>query len=144
MTRIVRWNPVRQQMNMWNEFDRLFERPTNASRQSENWGLALDVVETEDNYIVKASVPGINPDDLDITLEDNVLAITGEVKDETDVEQEQYHLRERRYGRFSRSVRFPVMVNGDAVAASYEQGVLTLDVPKAEEVKPKRIAITAN
>jgi HSP20 family protein len=129
---------------MWNEFDRLFERPTNASRQSENWGLALDVVETEDNYIVKASVPGINPDDLDITLEDNVLAITGEVKDETDVEQEQYHLRERRYGRFSRSVRFPVMVNGDAVAASYEQGVLTLDVPKAEEVKPKRIAITAN
>ncbi len=144
MTRIVRWNPVRQQMNLLNEFDRLLERPTHAYRQSENWGLALDVVEAEDNYTIKASVPGINPDDLDITLEDNVLTIAGEVKDEADVEKEQYHLRERRYGRFSRSVRFPVMVNGDAVDASYAQGVLTLNVPKAEEVKPKRIAIKAN
>ena len=143
MTRLVRWNPIRQQMNLFNEFDRLFEREALPYRQAENWGLALDVTENEDGYTVKASVPGINPDDLDITLEDNVLTIKGDVQDSEEIEKEQYHIRERRYGRFSRSIKFPVLVNSDDVAAAYDKGVLTLAVPKAEEVKPKRIAIKA-
>lgn len=145
MTRIVRWNPaVRRPIDLFNEFDRMFARPTTSYRTAENWGLALDVIENEDGYTIKASVPGINPDDLEITLEDNVLTIKGEVESNEEIEQEKYHLRERRYGSFSRSVKFPVLVNSDAVEANYDKGVLTLAVPKAEEVKPKRIAIKAN
>jgi HSP20 family protein len=145
MTRIVRWNPVvRRPADLFNEFDRLFDRPAMPYRNAENWGLALDVIENEDGYTVKASVPGINPDDLEITLEDNVLTIKGEVENDEEINQEQYHLRERRYGSFSRSVKFPVLVNSDAVAASYDKGVLSLNIPKAEEVKPKRIAIKAS
>ncbi len=144
MTRIVRWNPVvRRPADLFNEFDRMFDRPTMPYRTAENWGLALDVIENEDGYTIKASVPGINPDDLEITLEDNVLTIKGEVENNEEINQEQYHLRERRYGSFSRSVKFPVMVNSEAVEASYDKGVLSLNVPKAEEVKPKRIAIKA-
>lgn len=141
MTRIVRWNPIRYPVDMLNEFDRLLERPLFPYRQPESWGLALDVAENKDSYLIKASIPGINPDDLEITLEDNVLTIKGEIQDDHEIEKEQYHLRERHYGSFSRSVNFPVTVNGDAVSASYDKGVLTLEVPKAEEVKPKRIAI---
>ena len=145
MTRIVRWNPVvRRPVDLFNEFERMFDRPTAPYRTEENWGLALDVIENEDGYTVMASVPGINPDDLEITLEDNVLTIKGEVENNEEINQEQYHLRERRYGSFSRSVKFPVLVNSESVEASYAQGVLSLNIPKAEEVKPKRIAIKAS
>ena len=145
MTKIVRWNPVvRRPVDLFNEFDRWLEQSPAPYRTAEHWGLALDVIENEDGYVIKASVPGINPDDLEITLEDNVLTIKGAVENDEEINKEQYHLRERRYGSFSRSVKFPVMVNGDAVTANYDKGVLTLDVPKAEEVKPKRIAIKAN
>jgi HSP20 family protein len=145
MRTISRWNPTREAVNLFNEFDRLFdlsayrgnvETPT-------RWGLALDVAEQDDAYSLKASVPGMNPEDINITLEDNVLTIQGEVKSDETVEEGKYHLRERRYGSFGRTLRFPVPVNADAVEANYENGVLTLRVPKAEEVKPKRIAINA-
>ena len=136
MTRIVRWNPVvRRPVDLFNEFERMFDRPTAPYRTEENWGLALDVIENEDGYTVMASVPGINPDDL---------TIKGEVENNEEINQEQYHLRERRYGSFSRSVKFPVLVNSESVEASYAQGVLSLNIPKAEEVKPKRIAIKAS
>jgi HSP20 family protein len=108
---------------------------------SRAWTLALDVVENEEAYLVEASVPGIKPEDLDITLEDNVLTIKGEHKMDEAINEDSYRLRERRIGQFSRSVRFPVDVNTDNIAAQYENGVLTLTVPKAEEVQPKRIEI---
>lgn len=146
MRTITRWNPTREALDLFNEFERLFDR--SAYRESVDtpttWGLALDVVEQEEGYVVKASVPGINPDDLNITLEDNVLTIQGEVKSEETADEGKYHLRERRYGSFGRTLRFPVAVNADTVEASYHNGVLSLTVPKAEEVKPKRIAIKAN
>lgn len=141
MTRIVRWNRV-DPMNVFNEFERALNRP--ATRWNSEWNVALDVAENEDAYIVKASLPGVSADDVELTLEDNVLTIKGEVKGDETVEEAQYHVRERRYGSFSRSIRFPVLVNSDAVDATYENGVLTLNVPKAEEVKPKRIEIKAN
>lgn len=142
MTQIVRFNRVRP-TSIFDEFDRLFERPFNRP-VSNNWSVAVDVAETEDGYLVEASVPGISVDDLEITLEDGVLTIQGEVKLEEEKEDVNYHVRERRYGKFSRSIRFPTLVNGDSVEASYENGVLSLNVPKAEEVKPKRIEIKAN
>lgn len=136
--RIVRYAPRKASMNMMNEFDRFFrsDAPTNVA-------LALDVVENEDAYTVKASLPGVSPDDVEILFEDKVLSIKGEVQAEEEAEGETYHIRERRSGSFSRSLRFPVDVDADAIEATYEHGVLTLSVPKAEAVKPKRIEVKA-
>ena len=141
MTKVVRWTPMNP-VNLFNEFDRLFERPS--TRTTNDWSVALDVAEKEDNYLVKATVPGINPDDLEITLEDDVLTLKGEILRDEEVEDVKYHVRERRYGSFSRSIRFPVAVNGDAVEANYNNGILSLNIPKAEAVKPKRITINAS
>jgi HSP20 family protein len=124
--------------------DRLFDRM--AGNQSVwslagSWDLALDVAENKDEFVVKASIPDINPDDLEITFTDSTLTIKGETKEDKDIKEEQYHLRERRYGSFSRSITLPNKVKADAIEASYDAGVLTLKLPKTEEVKPKKIAI---
>lgn len=137
MTRIVRWNRV----DPTALFEEFVNRP--ALRWSNEWSIALDVAENEEGYLVKANLPGVTVDDVELTLEDNVLTIKGEVKADEAIEETQYHVRERRTGSFSRSVRFPVLVNSTAVTANFENGVLTLHVPKAEEVKPKRIEIKA-
>jgi HSP20 family protein len=153
MSKIVRWNPMREASELFNEFDRVFESPLYRSRWGMpmrtndvvgSWSLALDVAEKGDVFTIKASLPGINPEDLNVTLEDNVLTVQGEVKEDETIEEETYHLRERRFGSFSRSLRFPVPVNANEIVAAYENGVLTLTVPKAEQVKPKRIEIKTN
>ena len=153
MANVVRWNPMREAAELMNEFDRALEYPLLRQRWGMplrtneivgSWNLALDVAEKGDVFTVKASLPGISPDDLNVTLEDNVLTIQGEVKEDELIEENSYHIRERRYGSFSRSVRFPVPVEGEKVEAEYENGVLTLSIPKAEAVKPKRIAVKAN
>jgi HSP20 family protein len=138
----MRWNPTRRGMDLFNEFDRMVSEMNDWT--SRDWRLALDVSENEDAFMVEAAMPGINPDDLDITLEDNILTIQGETKAERDVEESRYHLRERRFGRFSRSLQLPTAINADEVEAEYTNGVLILTIPKAEEIKPKRIAIKAN
>lgn len=146
MASIVRWSPMREMVSLRDEMNRLFERafddaPLTQWRTSANWGLAVDVAENDDAYIVKASVPGMNPDDLNITISDNVLTIKGEYKSDETISEERYHIRERRYGSFGRSISLPMPVNADDVEANYESGVLTLTVPKAEEVKPRRITV---
>jgi HSP20 family protein len=122
-------------MRYFNEFERMMERQ-NAFR-----GLPLDVTENDEGYVVKASVAGINPEEVEITIEDNVLTIKGDYAKESETEEENFVMRERYAGRFGRSIRFPVDVNVEAVEANYEHGVLTLDVPKVEEVKPKRVEV---
>ncbi len=152
MANLIRWNPMRNAADLANEFDRMLEYPLIRGRWSMplqanevvgSWNLALDVSETGDGFTVKASLPGVSPEDLNVTLEDNVLTVQGEVKDDATTEESNYHIRERRYGNFSRSVRFPVPVESDKVEAQYENGVLTLTIPKAEAVKPKKIEIKA-
>ncbi len=141
---LTRWDPFQEMMNLRTTVDRLFEGAygqSNLTTQAANWGLALDVIEDDDAFVVKASVPGINPDDLEITFNDNTLTIKGEVKAEEEIKEAHYHLRERRIGTFSRSLSLGSRVNANAIDASYENGVLTLRLPKAEEIKPKRIAI---
>ena len=103
--------------------------------------LALDLYENEDEFMIEAAVPGINPEDLDINITDNVLTIQGEFTQEEAEEDKRWHLRERHFGSFTRRVRFPVQVNAEDVSAEYTNGILKLTVAKAEEVKPKRIAI---
>ena len=133
--KIVRWNPRVNRMRHYNEFDRL------GGWRNMYRGLPLDVTENEEGYVVKASVAGINPEDVDITIEENVLSIKGEYVQESESEEENYLMRERFAGSFGRSIRFPLEVNAEAVDANYENGVLTLNIPKVEEVKPKRVEI---
>lgn len=151
MTTLTRWEPMRELADMRRNMDRMMERffdepflapAGNWSRGSGSaWSLPLDVAEQEDAYVVKASVPGINPEEIEITLQDNVLTIKGETKTEKEDKQESYHVRELRYGSFMRSVTLPMSVDADKVEATNENGVLTLRIPKAEAVKPKRIAV---
>jgi HSP20 family protein len=143
---LTRWDPLQEMLNLRRTVDRLFDNvtPEHDWSQPAMWGLAVDMVENKDEFIVKASVPGIKPDDLDISYSDDTLTIKGEIKEEKDNKEDQYHLRERRYGSFIRSIELPAKVKGDAIEASYQEGVITLRLPKAEEVKPKRIAIKVN
>jgi HSP20 family protein len=141
---IRRWDPFREMMVLRNPVDRVVDSEfalAPESWKSFNWSVALDVVESEDEYLVKASVPGINPEELEITFEDNRLTIKGEVKEESEVNEARYHLRERRFGSFSRSIKMPSGIDSDKIEANYEKGVLELHLPKVEEVKPKKIAI---
>ncbi len=140
---LTRWDPFQEMLNLRRTVDRLFDNvgTDHEWAQPGMWGLAVDVVENKDDFVVKASVPGINPDDIDISYADDTLTIKGEIKSDNEVKENQYHLRERRYGSFARSVTLPTKIKGDAIEASYQNGVLTLRLPKAEEVKPKRIAI---
>ena len=139
MKTLVRWNPTR---TIFEEMDRFFEEST--VQEPKTWNLPLDVIENEDGYVIKASIPGVDAENLNVILEDNVLTIKAEVEGDELAENEQVHIRERRTGSFNRSLRFPVDVNGDDITADYTNGVLSLNVPKAEEVKPKQINVTIN
>jgi len=142
MNNLIRWDPYREMMTLRSMVDRMFENSLASTNwQPAAWDVALDVAETEDEFLVKASLPGINPDDLEITYTANVLTIKGQVKEEQTVEESHYHLRERRYGSFSRSISLPSTVKADAIDANYEAGVLTLRLPKAEEAKSRRIPV---
>jgi len=133
-------------MRLRNEFDRLLDE----SFDFPEWrwpefdgGVALDVAEKDDTYIIKASIPGLQPEDLDVSITDNILTIKGETKKEETLSEEQYHLRERRYGAFARSVTLPTSVDSEAVEATYEDGVLTLNAPKTEDMRRKRIKVSS-
>lgn len=104
-------------------------------------GVAWDVAEEEDSYLVRAIIPGINPDDLDIAVDNQTLTLRGEFKEQALPEGARYYLRELGAGRFERSMQFPLPINADAVEAHYENGILTLRLPKAEAAKPRRITV---
>jgi HSP20 family protein len=142
---LSRWDPVSEMMSLRNALDRVFDsNQLDTTGRAVTWGLPLDVSETDDHFIVKASIPGINPDDIEITFTDNVLTIKGETKADEEVKDSHYHLRERRYGSFSRSISLSSRIDSDNIHADYQNGVLTLTLPKAAEVKPKRISIMGN
>jgi HSP20 family protein len=140
---LTRWDPFQEMLNLRRTVDRLFDNASSDHEwaQPTLWGLSVDMVENKDDFIIKASLPGINPEDLDISYSDDTLTIKGEVKSDNEVKENQYYLRERRYGSFARSITLPTKIKGDAIEASYQNGVVTLRLPKAEEVKPKRISI---
>ncbi len=113
------------------------------SNGERHFALALDVHEDNNAYTISTALPGVNPEEIDVQLHDNVLTITAEVKREQPAEGSRTLIQERYYGRFSRSVRLPEQVKADAVEATYENGVLKLVVPKAEEAQPKQIRVKA-
>ena len=139
---IRRWDPFREMVTMRRAMDRLIENGFDGEElPASEWSLPLDVVENEDGYTVKASIPGVKSEDLDITLDKGMLTIRGELKNESETQQGQYHLRELRFGMFTRTISLPTSVRPDDIQASCEDGILTLTMPKAEEVKPKRIQV---
>lgn len=143
---IVRWEPLRDFMTLREAMDRLFEDSFVGPRRRE-WlraaeaTLAVDMYQTDDAAVIKTSVPGVKPDDMDITISGNTMTITGETKEEEEVKEENYIRRERRFGSFSRLVLLPEGLEPDKAEASFEEGVLTLTIPKAPETKPKVIKV---
>lgn len=144
---LTRYDPFREMLSLNRRMDRLFDRFFESEGNGKEWSLGsplyvpLDVTETEDHYQVKASMPGIDPDDLEITFTEDTLTIKGEVKQEEETEHQRYHVRERRFGNFVRTIQLPSHVDEEHIEASYESGELILRLPKTEEAKPKRIEI---
>ena len=143
---IVRWEPFGDLLSLREAMDRLFEesvvRP--GSRILAPYGaseLALDMYETEDEVVVTAALPGVKPEDVEITITGDVLQIKGETKSETKDEKANYLRQERRYGAFSRTIALGSPIQADKADAKFKDGVLTLSIPKADEAKPKSIKV---
>jgi HSP20 family protein len=137
-------DPFGEMMSLRDAMSSLFEDSFVNPRSTGGQGLSmpLDVAETKDAYVVEAVLPGVKPDDLDITFQDNVLTISGEVRQEQNTgEKANYHRVERRYGRVARSISLPTQVQADKIQANLNHGILRLEIPKAEAVKPRKITV---
>src|SRR5215470_19170095 len=147
MRMIARWEPFRGVNTLHDQFNRLFndvfERKGEETSLSA-WAPAVDIFETEHELVVKADLPDVEAKDLDIRVENNVLTIRGERKFEKKVSEENYLRVERSYGSFARSFTLANTVNTDAIRADYQNGVLTLTIPKREEAKPKQVKVNVN
>lgn len=145
MSSITKWEPFRDLTSVRKDMDRLFDEFFSMpSTVQSGWGMPMvDMYQTEDEIVVKATLPGLDPDDLDIQITGDLLTLRGEVQAETVEEGAKYHLREHRYQSFSRSLSLPAAVVSDKANAEMKNGVLTLTLPKAEEAKPKTISVKA-
>jgi HSP20 family protein len=146
---VTRWDPFRDLLSIQDEMNNLFNRvygdrsPSEGGQEQRQrvWAPALDIAEQKDAYLVHVELAGVKPDDLEISLEDGLLTIQGERHTVQESSEQQFHRVERRYGRFRRSITLPSQVQADAIEASFEDGVLTVRVPKAEEAKPRKINV---
>ena len=147
MPDIVEWKPFREVSRLRREMDRLWDDFFGPARRAfrplgePEWAPAVDVSEAPDKVVVKAEVPGMEAKDINISLSGDILTIKGEKKSEREEKKENYHLVERSYGSFSRSLRLPAAVDANKIEAVYKKGVLTITCPKKEEAKPKAIEI---
>jgi HSP20 family protein len=144
MADIIRWDPFRASRRMHEALDRFMDRAfldTPLFGDLFDGTLPVDVYQTEDEVVVKASVPGIKPEDIDISVTGDTLSIRGEVQQEEEEQKGQYHLRERVYRSFARSLTLPSSVDPDKAQAEFKDGVLKLTLPKLEEAKTKRITV---
>jgi HSP20 family protein len=140
------WTPFGRLSSLRDQIDRLFEAPlsewSQASRLLSGWTPALDVFEDKDNFVVKAELPGLKKDEISLSLHDGSLSISGERKSEQKYEAAEVYRAERFVGRFQRTVTLPTAVAADKVKAQYQDGVLTVTLPKTEEAKPKQIEVS--
>jgi HSP20 family protein len=147
MRTIARWEPFRGVTTLQDQINRLFNEGVERSSDDSSlsaWAPSVDIYETEHELVVKADLPDVDPKDLDIRVENNILTIRGERKFEKKVNEENYLRVERSYGSFARSFTLANTVNSEAIKADYQSGVLTLTVPKREEAKPKQIKVNVN
>lgn len=141
---MARWNPAQQAAVTGQPLFRLFDTffsDNGEDLASRTWSPPVDIQETDDAYRIQVELPGLSKEDVQITLENSVLRLSGERKFEKDAKKENYHRIERTYGTFSRSFALPTQVRSDKVEAKFEDGVLSIVVPKAEQARPRRIAI---
>ncbi len=144
MKNMTRWEPFREARRMHDMLDRMMDRSLLDPLYGGTEGtLPLDMYQTDDEIIVKASAPGLTAEDLDISITGDALTIRGEFQADEVQEGARYHVRERRIESFARSIRLPTMVNVEGAKAEFENGILTLTLPKVEEVKPKTISVKA-
>ena len=137
-----RFDPFAEMRRMDAAMNRLWNQGVNAQDSAGGrWDIAMDVIQDGDDLVVRASLPGVEPDDIQITLEDGLLTIEGETGSETEEQKGDYLLRERRFGRFHRALRLPNSVDAEKAEPSYANGVLTITVPKQEAKKARRLAI---
>ncbi len=143
---IVRWEPLRELSTLQNEMNRLFgtvfDTPTPSNGGAmRRWMTAMDLMETEDHFVLRADLPGLSEEDVNIEVEDRVLTVSGERKAEHSETKDGYHRVERAFGSFSRSLTLPEGINPEAVSASFDRGVLEVQIPTPEERKPRKISI---
>ena len=136
---IVRWEPFRDMIALEGRLNRLFQQGLGPQA----WAPPVDIYETEKEIVLKADLPEVKPEDVDIRMENNTLTLRGERRLEKDVKDESYHRVERQYGSFSRTFALPGTVDADKIDARYENGVLRVVLPKREEARPKQIRIKA-
>ena len=147
---LIRWEPVRELQTMQNEMNRLFNTFFDAPASgnggqaavARRWLPAMDVVETEDHFVLRADLPGLSQGDVNIELEDNVLTVSGERKAEHERNGEGYYRVERSSGAFSRSLTLPDGVDAEGIQASFDRGVLEIRIPKPEQHKPRKVQIS--
>lgn len=147
MATLSRWDPFRELVGLQDEMTRLFSRATGSGENelvgAGSWIPPMDVLESQDHYELTLELPGVTPDQVDVTFSDGVLTIRGERKFYEGYNEESFHRIERRFGAFTRSVTLPAQVDGDRISASFANGVLRLQVPKADQAKPRRIEVKA-
>jgi HSP20 family protein len=144
---LIKWNPWREMETFSNRANRLFDGsflPTEWLKEESglrNWAPTVDVYENEKEIVIKAEIPGVDKKDIHVDLKDGILSITGERSYENEVKEENYHRKERAFGKFYRSFALPEGLNPDKIDADYKDGVLKVEIPKPEEKKPKKIAV---
>lgn len=143
---LTRWDPHRDMLSLREAMDRLFEesmvrRPRGLEGRQGLVAVPVDMYETEDGIVVKSDLPGLKPEDVDVSITENTLTIKGEFEAEEETERENVHLRERRYGSFQRSVVLPKGVDAEQAEAEFEDGVLRVTLPTVEEERPKQIRV---
>jgi len=144
---LVRLNPVRDMFNFSNRINHVFDNffyPTNRDEVEfsiRNWNPVVDVYDNDDNFVIKAELPGIDKEDIEIDVKDRVLTLKGERSSENEVKEDNYYRRERSFGKFERAFTLPADVDPDKIKADFKDGVLKIDIPKPEEQKPRQITI---
>ncbi|KPL21833.1 MAG: hypothetical protein AMJ93_08680 [Anaerolineae bacterium SM23_84] len=143
---LIRWQPFREMMSLRDAMDRLFEesfvRPARGWITSEvGLQVPLDMYESDGNLVIKADLPGLKAEDVDVSIVNDTLTIKGEYQAEEERQEENVHIKERRYGKFQRAIRLPTSVDSDSTEATFRDGVLELTLPKTAEAKPKQIAV---
>lgn len=138
---IIRWDPFREMTQTQSQLSKLVDQVWGGRQES--WLPAIDVFDTKEAVVLKAELAGMNPDDIHIEVEDNVLTVRGERRFEEEIDEDRYYRVERRFGNFQRSLALPQGMKPADIGANYEDGVLTITVPKVEEEKPKRVEIKA-
>jgi HSP20 family protein len=142
---LIRWRPMRGLVDIQEEINRMFEDiagSADGERGMSKLSPPADVIENKDSFVVRAELPGLKKEDVKVTLQNNVLILSGEKKKETEEKNEAYHRVERSYGSFYRSFELPVAVDANNIKADFKDGILKVVLPKIEEAKPKEIEIS--